>query len=300
MVLPVSPVASSSARSPMLCGPRLSEARPEPRDDAVLADQRHDVGERADRGNLDEGRQPLRLARSGAQRLHQLQRDADAGEMLVRIGAVVALRIDHRQRDRQRGVRLVMVGDDQIDPELAGAQRRLGAADAAVDRDDQRDAIGMQPVDRRGLQPVAVLDPLGNEVHHLTAEHLEGPAQDHRRGDPVDVVVAVDGDPLLARQRLLEPDDRPVHVGELERIVELVERRVQEASGELGILRSLAGTAAAPPSGAASAPRRESRPPRRHTAGAARGAASCRGHSAAPAGASRSMMPPCPIWRNLS
>ena len=36
---------------------------PEPRDDAVLADERHDVGQRADRGNLDEGRQPLALSR---------------------------------------------------------------------------------------------------------------------------------------------------------------------------------------------------------------------------------------------
>ena len=53
-------------------------------------------------------------------------------------------------------VRLVVVGDDQIDPELAGAQRRVGAADAAVDRDDQRDALGVQPIDRRRLQAVAV------------------------------------------------------------------------------------------------------------------------------------------------
>ena len=36
-------------------------------DDAVLADQRHDVGDRADRGNLDERRQPL-LAAGAARR----------------------------------------------------------------------------------------------------------------------------------------------------------------------------------------------------------------------------------------
>ena len=72
-----------------------------------------------------------------AQRLHQLQRDADAGQVLVGIGAVVPLRVDHRQRLRQLGVGLVVVGDDQIDAELARAARRLGAADAAVDRDDQ-------------------------------------------------------------------------------------------------------------------------------------------------------------------
>ena len=80
----------------------------------------------------------LRLAGALAQRLHQLQRDADAGEVLVGIRAVVALGIDHRERRRQRAFGLVVIGDDQIDAELARAQRRLGAADAAVDRDDQR------------------------------------------------------------------------------------------------------------------------------------------------------------------
>ena len=44
----------------------------------------------------------LSLPGARAQRLHQLQRDADAGEVLVGIGAVVALRVDHRERRRQR------------------------------------------------------------------------------------------------------------------------------------------------------------------------------------------------------
>ena len=55
------------------------------RDHAVLADQRDDVGERADRGDLDERRQPLALVGALAERLDQLQRDADAREVLVRI-----------------------------------------------------------------------------------------------------------------------------------------------------------------------------------------------------------------------
>ena len=105
-------------------------------------------------------------------------------------------------------VRLVVIGDDQVDAELARAARRLGAADAAVDRDDQRHAVGVQPIDRRRLQAVAVAQPLGDEVHDVAAEHLERAAQDDGRGDAVDVVVAVDGDPLAARERLLEAVDR--------------------------------------------------------------------------------------------
>ena len=102
---------------------------------------------------------------------------------------------------------LVMIGDDQVDAELARAQRRLGAADAAVDRDDQRHAFGVQPIDRRRLQAVAVAQPFGDEVDDVAAEQLERAPQDDGGRDAVDVVVAVDGDPLALRQRPLEALD---------------------------------------------------------------------------------------------
>ena len=114
------------------------------------------------------------------------------------------------QRVRQLGVRLVVVGDDQIDAELAGAPRRLGAANAAVDRHDQLHAFGVQPIDRAGLQAVAVGQPLGNEVADVGAQQLERAAQDHRRGDAVDVVVAVDGDALAIRRSRAAADRRRI------------------------------------------------------------------------------------------
>ena len=132
-------------------------------------------------------------------------------------------------------VGLVMVGDDQIDAELARPARRIGAADPAVHRHDERDAVRVQPFDRRRLQPVAVADALRNEVHDVGAEQLERPAQNHRGRDAVDVVVAVDRDPLLARDGGHDAIDRDAHVGEPHRIVELVERRVQKARGELRV-----------------------------------------------------------------
>ena len=131
--------------------------QPEPRDHPVLANQRDDVGQRADGGNLDERRQPLRLAGAGAECLHQLQCHTDARQVLVRVGAVVPLRVDHRERRRQRRVGLVMVRDDQIDPELARPPRGIGATNAAVHRDDERDAICVEAIDRGRLQPIAIL-----------------------------------------------------------------------------------------------------------------------------------------------
>ena len=101
-----------------------------------------------------------------------------------------------------------MVRDDQIDAESAGAERGVGAADAAVDRDDQVHPFGVQPLDGRCLQPVAVAQAFRNEMHDLAAEHLERAPQDHGRRDPVHVVIAVNRDALLARDRTLDPFDR--------------------------------------------------------------------------------------------
>ena len=92
------------------------------RDDAVLADERHDVGQRADGGDLDEARQPALAPGLPAERLHQLQGHADARQVLVRIRAVVALGVDDGERRRQLGVRLVVIRDDQVDAELARAR----------------------------------------------------------------------------------------------------------------------------------------------------------------------------------
>ena len=94
-----------------------------------------------------------RLPRPGAQRLHQLQRDADAGEVLVGIGAVVALRVHHRARVRQLVVRFVMVGDDQIDAELARAARRFGARMPQSTETISLHAFGMQAIDGAGCSP---------------------------------------------------------------------------------------------------------------------------------------------------
>ena len=166
----------------------------------------------------------LVCARLAAERLHELQRDADAGQVLVRIASSRA----------RFGLMTASAGGSSASgswwsvmirstPSSRGATRGVRAADAAVDRDDQRDAVGVQPLDGRRLQAVAVLEPLGDEVHDVGAEQLERPPQDDGRGHAVHVVVAVDGDPLPARDRRQDPVDRQPHVGERHRIVQMVE-----------------------------------------------------------------------------
>jgi len=198
------------------------------RDHAILADQGDHVGQRADGGDLDEGREPRRLAGAVAERLHQLERDADAGQVLVGIAAVVALRVDHGKAIGQIGIRLVVVGNDQVDAQVAGPARRLGAADAAVDRDDQLHPFGVQAIDGVRLQAIAVGQPLGDEVADVGAQQLERPPQDDGGGDAVNVVVAVDRNALLRGDGGQQPIGCLAHVGQAERVQQLVERRLQE------------------------------------------------------------------------
>jgi hypothetical protein len=113
----------------------------------------------------------------------------------------------------------VVIGDDQIDAKLARTNRRFRAADAAIDRDHELHTVGVQALDGRGLQAVAVAQPFRNEVHDVGAEQLERAAEDHRGGDPVHVVVAMDRDPLTSFECTENPIHGHTHVGEQHRIV---------------------------------------------------------------------------------
>ena len=123
----------------------------------------------------------------------------------------------------------------EVDAELACAPRRLGTADAAVDRDDQPHPLGVQAVDRRRLQAVAIAHPLGDEVDHVSAEHLERAPEDDGRRDPVDVVVAVNRDALSSRDGLFDPFDSPRHIREQERVVKMIQRRLEESRGRVWV-----------------------------------------------------------------
>jgi hypothetical protein len=211
------------------------QAEADLRDDPVLPDQRHHIGERADGGDLDESRKPLGMSGSQAQGVDELQRHADAREVLVRVRAVQAFRIEHGARPRKDGVGLVVVGDDEVHAVPACPLRCLDPPDAAVHRDHQTHAVGMEPIDRGGLQAVAVAQPFRQEVRDVRAEQLEHASQDDRGGHPIDVVVAMHGDSLPTRDGAEHAIDRGGHVRERERIVEAVHRGSEEAPGRIRI-----------------------------------------------------------------
>ena len=99
------------------------------------------------------------------------------------------------------------------------------------------DAVGVQPVDGGRLQPVAVAQPLGDEVADVAAEQLERPAQDDRRRDAVDVVVAVDGDALAIGERARDARDRFRQPGELRRRMQMIDRGRRNRAAASGSAR---------------------------------------------------------------
>ena len=91
----------------------------------------------------------------------------------------------------------------------------------------------MQTIERLGLQPVAIFQSVGNEMHDHSAKQLERTTKDDGGRDPIAIVVAMDRDALFPLDRRENPIHRRRHVRELERIVQMIERRMQKPLREL-------------------------------------------------------------------
>ena len=170
------------------------------RERAVLVDERHDVGDRRER---DEVEMPLRdLGVDAEERLAELVDDAGAAELRERIVG------RPRRDDRAVGQRLagpVMVGDDHVEP----ARARLGdlgdGRDAAVDGEHEPAALVGEPLERAAADAVALVEAARQVPVDVGAELAQQQHGERRRGDPVDVVVAVDADPPARGDRRADP-----------------------------------------------------------------------------------------------
>ena len=191
-------------------GPQPDRGRPEdarqavPDEDAVLAVERDDVGdrrqgdqaERPDQEVAEVGRGLLAVAEALADLPGELERDPRAAEVAAGVGAAGQARMDDHVGRRELGADRVVVGDDQLDAQLA-RERGLGdRRDAAVDRDDQRVRLRLgQLAEGLGVDAVAFLDPVRDVVDDVAGTgQLQAGPEDARAADAVDVVVAVDDD----------------------------------------------------------------------------------------------------------
>jgi len=171
------------------------------------------------------------VAQPASQGDQEVEDDSDAGKMLEGEGAVAAIGVDDGRRSGQRRRHLVMVQDDRVDALCAGVFDFLPVRHPAVDRDDQPDLPGLEPVDGRAVQAVSLVHPVGNVVHHAIVDPAQKPVQDRQGGDSVGIVIAVDRNRFLPLDRADHARNALLHVLHEERAVQVVQRGVQESPG---------------------------------------------------------------------
>ena len=114
-------------------------------EDAVVAVERHHVRDRAQRHQVEQGGQVgfgfFRVgaapAQFGAQRQHDVEHHADAGQRLAREIAAGLVRVDDHLCRRQFVARQVVVGNQRGDAAAPEFGHAFDAGDAVVDRDHQ-------------------------------------------------------------------------------------------------------------------------------------------------------------------
>ncbi len=195
-------------------GRRRERAQAAAHERAVLADQRDDIGDRRERDQIELAAQLARVApERRVQRLCELVCDGRRAQLGARIATQ---RRVHDRRRRQRAVRArrVVVGDDHLDPERLRPRDRRDRGDRAVDGHEQARAALREALDRRLCEPVAVARAIRQVGVDVAAERAQRAHQHRRRADAVDVVVAVDRDPLAAVERRDDRRERPLDPGE--------------------------------------------------------------------------------------
>ena len=215
-------------------------------EDAVLVDQGDHVGHGAD------GRQAHRLQQEGphpladavvarcplAQGPRQLECNRRAAEPVERVPAVGERRMNQRRRPRQSLAELVMVGDHKPQAQLRREVGLGGAGDAAVDRHDRAFALLGEFVQRVCVEPVALVDAMGDVVVDLGTQEPQAPQEDGGGGHAVGVVVAVDGDRLTRTSGVVEDLRRGRCTGELGRVAQAVELGGEKRTGHLGVVHA--------------------------------------------------------------
>ena len=113
-----------------------------------------------------------------------------------------------------RRMQLVVIGDDELEPDLARVLRLMDRRHSAVDGHDRLDPLAAQRVERLAVQSVALCDPVRHIGAHrrVRRDRPQHVPEDRRRHDAVDVVVAVDRDALACAQRVADGLGRLSHV----------------------------------------------------------------------------------------
>ena len=137
------------------------------------------------------------------------------------ISAVRPVGIHNRHRLGELLLALVVVGDHQLHAELRAQLRLLHGSNAAVNADDEPDALGGQLVNGDGVQAVALLQTGGDVADHIRALGAQKIRQQAGCGDAVDVIVAEHGDLFAPFDGKPHPSRSQIHIRHQKRVEQL-------------------------------------------------------------------------------
>ena len=133
----------------------------------------------------------------------------------------------------------MVVGHDHVHPELPGHLDLYCGGDAAVDREDEPDAVGRELLDRRGGDAVALLEAARQVPRHVGTDLSQREHGEGGGADAVDVVIAVDADFLAPFRGEPQARHRGHHVAQEERIVADT-FRLEEGTCNIGVAEAAA------------------------------------------------------------
>ncbi|MNV41702.1 hypothetical protein D3C71_1333440 [compost metagenome] len=211
--------------------------KPPPDQCPVLAEQRHQVGDRSNRNDFC----PFLGDVCAKKGLSQLVGYPDSAQSLERIRAIRQLGVNERVCRRQNLGRLMVVRNDDVHTKLIGISNLTAGADSCVDGKDQRNSLLQRPIQRMIMQPVAFIGAVGN----INVKGCSQPAQqvNHQRcaGYPVRVVIAVYENMLPVLKGSADSGNSLLHALEQKRIMLLFSTSADKLQRFLGLRHSPCG-----------------------------------------------------------
>ena len=134
--------------------------------------------------------------------------------MLERIGTIRALGVDHGIGARHAAAQFVVIGDDEIQADVARVLRFGNRARAAIHGNRQAHAIRLQFVERPGVQAIAFLKAVRDVDTAVCAQRGQHFLQQRTGRHTIAIVIAVDGDGLTAADGAHDALDRQRHIAQ--------------------------------------------------------------------------------------
>ena len=139
--------------------------------------------------------------------------------------------MDDGHRLGQLGADRMVVGNDQIEAALAGGDGLFHAADAAIDGDHQGRPAVAPGADGIAVQAVALVDAVRHVVADFGPQQFQAEIEHGGARHAVDVVVAVDHDPLFGLDGGMDPLGGLAAAGQGFRVIQVRELGIEEGAG---------------------------------------------------------------------